>query len=65
MTDTHADANAFLLRLGRAFHGMGYPSHRLEEMLADAATSMGVEAQFFATPTSIFAAFGSGEGQRT
>jgi uncharacterized membrane protein YjjP (DUF1212 family) len=61
----HADTTAFLLRLGRAFHGMGYPSHRLEEMLSDAAEAMGVEAQFFATPTSIFAAFGSGEGQRT
>jgi hypothetical protein len=59
------DANAFLLRLGRSFHALGYPSHRIEEMLGDAAERLGVEGQFFTTPTSIFAAFGSQDAQRT
>lgn len=59
------DATAFLLRLGRAFHALGYPSHRIEEMLGDAAEQLGLEGQFFTTPTSIFAAFGTQETQRT
>jgi uncharacterized membrane protein YjjP (DUF1212 family) len=59
------DATAFLLRLGRAFHAMGYPSHRIEEMLGDAAERLGLVGQFFTTPTSIFAAFGEQDRQRT
>ncbi|HXS83034.1 MAG TPA: threonine/serine exporter family protein [Methylomirabilota bacterium] len=59
------DATAFVLRLGRALHALGYSSHRIEEMLADAADRLGLEGQFFTTPTSIFSAFGSDERQRT
>lgn len=64
-THTPEDATAFLLRLGRAFHALGYPSHRIEEMLSDSAEQLGLEGQFFTTPTSIFAAFGTQETQRT
>lgn len=61
-----ADAEtAFLLRLGRSFHALGYPSHRIEEMLGDAAEQFGLVGQFFTTPTSIFAAFGEQDAQRT
>ncbi len=59
------DATAFVLRLGRAFHALGYPSHRIEEMLGDAAERLGLVGQFFTTPTSIFAAFGEQERQHT
>ena len=59
------DATAFVLRLGRALHALGYSSHRIEEMLADAADRLGLEGQFFTTPTSIFSAFGAQERQRT
>jgi uncharacterized membrane protein YjjP (DUF1212 family) len=59
------DATAFVLRLGRAFHAMGYPSHRIEEMLGDAAERLGLVGQFFTTPTSIFAAFGEQDRQHT
>jgi len=63
---THPDdAIAFLLRLGRALHAQGYTSHRIEEMLGDASAKLGLEGQFFTTPTSIFAAFGAQEHQRT
>lgn len=71
MTSPHpsmapADAEtAFLLRLGRAFHALGYPSHRIEELLGDAAEQLGIVGQFFTTPTSIFAAFGEQDAQRT
>ena len=59
------DAVAFLLRLGRALHAQGYMSNSIEEMLSDASARLGVEGQFFTTPTSIFAAFGEQEHQRT
>jgi len=59
------DATAFVLRLGRALHALGYSSHRIEELLADTTTRLGLEGQFFTTPTSIFAAFGPQEQQRT
>src|SRR5262249_14083840 len=59
------DATAFVLRLGRALHALGYSSHRIEEMLADAAERLGLQGQFFTTPTSIFSAFGAQERQRT
>ena len=59
------DATAFVLRLGRALHALGYSSHRIEELLADTTGRLGLEGQFFTTPTSIFAAFGPQAQQRT
>jgi uncharacterized membrane protein YjjP (DUF1212 family) len=57
---------AFLLALGRASHAAGHHSQTLEELLDRTATRLGVsEAQFFTTPTSIFAAFGGEAAQRT
>lgn len=55
----------FVLRLGRALHAYGYPAHRLEEVLSKASEKLGLLAQFFSTPTSIFASFGKQEEQRT
>lgn len=59
------DRVAFVLKLGRAMHASGYAAHRLEEVLAATAARLGLDAQFFSTPTSIFASFGSEEHQRT
>ncbi len=55
----------FVLELGRALHGLGYPSHWLEDHLTEACRRLGLEGQFFVTPTSIFAAFGVGRAQHT
>lgn len=44
----------FLIELGRALGTFGVASHRLEEALSDAAHAMGLRAQVFATPTSVF-----------
>ncbi len=55
----------FILHLARALHAHGYPAHRLEAVLGEVAARLGVEAQFFTTPTSIFAAFGTQDTQRT
>ncbi len=56
---------AFVLRLGRALHRYGTPSHRLEETLDLVSLHLGLEGQFFSQPTSIFAAFGPQDAQHT
>ncbi len=58
-------ASHFVLHLARALHAHGYPAHRLETVLLDVAKRLGLEAQFFTTPTSIFASFGQEDAQRT
>lgn len=55
----------FLLALGRALHTAGQSSQYLEESLEQAAARLGVPGAFSTTPTSIFAAFGQDERQRT
>ncbi|HEX4950876.1 MAG TPA: threonine/serine exporter family protein [Blastocatellia bacterium] len=64
-TPASDEAIGFILRLGRAMHACGYPSHRLEELLEQAATRLGLQGQFFVTPTSIYCGFGVLEHQRT
>lgn len=49
----------FVIRLGRAFHVCGYPANRVEQVMAQAADLVGIEGQFFTTPTAIIATFGS------
>jgi len=55
----------FVLRLGRALHNAGFSAHRLEATLFDVSRKLGLEGQFFSTPTSIMAAFGPPDAQRT
>ncbi len=59
------EAVGFILRLGRALHNAGFSAHRLEATLSDVSRKLGLEAQFFSTPTSIMAAFGPPDSQRT
>ena len=56
---------AFVLALGRALHSAGETANRLEDLLEQVSRRVGLEAQFFITPTSIFAAFGPEAQQRT
>ena len=56
---------AFILELGRALHVYGTPADRLESALTRCSGQLGLDAQFFSTPTSLFAAFGKLENQRT
>ncbi len=56
---------ALILALARALHVFGAPAPRVEQTLARLARRFGREGQFFATPTSIFAAFGEPGDQRT
>ena len=52
-TNPRADAVEFLIRLARALHNYGTPTHQIEDTLDTIAARLGVEAQFLATPTSI------------
>jgi len=54
----------FALTLGRALHRFGTPAHRLEEVMTVVSAQLGIEARFVATPTAIFASFGSPESQQ-
>lgn len=58
-------AIGFVLRIGQALHTTGYAAHRIEAVMERVAIQLGLQGQFFATPTSIFAAFGPLERQRT
>ncbi len=59
-----AAAIGLMVRLARALHAYGTAAHVLEAALHRVARRLGLEAQFFATPTSVFAAFGAGAEQR-
>ena len=60
-----AHAIGFILRLARALHTYGYAAQPLEEVMALSSFRLGMSGEFFSTPTSIFAAFGERERQRT
>jgi uncharacterized membrane protein YjjP (DUF1212 family) len=55
----------FILRLARALHAYGYSADQLESGLTAAAGRLGLEGQFFSTPTAIHAAIGPLSAQRT
>lgn len=55
----------FSIRLATALHRYGTPAHRLELMMNMAMRRLGLEGQFFALPTGIFASFGAPEEHRT
>ncbi|MEP6779063.1 MAG: threonine/serine exporter family protein, partial [Gemmatimonadaceae bacterium] len=59
----HDDATQFLLELARALHVYGTPANRLETALENVATRLGLEAQFFSTPTSIMVGIGQSPHQ--
>lgn len=61
--DPQVDVASFLVRLARALHTYGTPSHRTEQALVRIAERLGVRGQFLVTPTSILAAIGDEEGQ--
>jgi uncharacterized membrane protein YjjP (DUF1212 family) len=56
---------AFAVKLGQALHRYGTSTHRLEEMMNLVLQKLGLDGQFFVTPTGIFASFGSPEEHRT
>jgi uncharacterized membrane protein YjjP (DUF1212 family) len=63
--DPRAIDTGLILALGRALHELGASAPRVEQAMELLARRAGLEGQFFATPTSIFAAFGVPGDQRT
>jgi len=54
----------FILKLGRALHQYGSAAHRLEDVVDHVSVKLGLDAQVFSQPTSLFAAFGQLGTQR-
>lgn len=63
--NTPDPAVAFAVEIGRALHRYGAPAHRLEAALTKISARLGLEAQFFVTPTGLFASFGAAGHQQT
>ncbi|QDV26309.1 threonine/serine exporter family protein [Aureliella helgolandensis] len=55
----------FLVKAGTLLHRYGTPSHRLERVMSEVATAIGVESVFLYTPTALIVALESGENERT
>ncbi len=56
---------ALVLNLGRALLHVGSPAHRLEDAMQIMASRLGLQAEFFSTPTALIVSLGDGEKQRT
>lgn len=48
-------AEVLVAKLGRALHRYGTPAHRLEEAMNEVSHRLGLQGDFFSTPTAIFA----------
>ncbi|WP_396213913.1 threonine/serine exporter ThrE family protein [Gemmatimonas sp.] len=59
-----AVSRRFILQLARQLHRHGTPAHQLEVTLSVLAKRLGVQAEFFSTPTSIMVGIGELEEQR-
>ena len=55
----------FTIRLALALHRFGTPAHRIERTLDRIMERLGMQGEFFALPTSLFASFGRPELHRT
>ena len=56
---------SLVINLGRALLHVGSPAHRLELAMQIMAQRLGLSAEFFSTPTAIFASLGDGSKQQT
>jgi uncharacterized membrane protein YjjP (DUF1212 family) len=56
---------SLVLNLGRALLHVGSPAHRLESAMHIMARRLGLQAEFFSTPTSLIVSLGDGERQKT
>ncbi|MFH1469306.1 MAG: threonine/serine exporter family protein [Pseudomonadota bacterium] len=63
--DCASRREAFVLSLGAALHAAGIPAHRLEAALTNVSRHLGLQGQFFSTPTSLIGAFGALGQQHT
>jgi uncharacterized membrane protein YjjP (DUF1212 family) len=59
------DAVEFIVEMARALCQQGTPAHRLETAMTTCAERLGIRAEFFATPTAVFASIGEGRDNIT
>ena len=59
------DADRFLVEMAEGLSAYGAPAHRVEEAMSACAERLGLPAEFFITPTSVFASIGEGDQNRT
>ncbi|MEM8758564.1 MAG: threonine/serine exporter family protein, partial [Planctomycetota bacterium] len=57
-----SEAERFVIEATRALASCGTPAHRLEEAMGTVAAGLGLEAEFFAMPTSVFVAVTRADG---
>lgn len=62
--DDHATTE-FIVEMARALAAHGTPAHRLEQAMSTCADRLGLHAEFFATPTAVFASVGKGRENAT
>jgi hypothetical protein len=62
--DPQNAATSFVLELARALHEYGTPAHHLEAAMQIVVRALGLNAEFFSTPTSIMVGFGGHIDQR-
>jgi uncharacterized membrane protein YjjP (DUF1212 family) len=60
-----AEAQEFVLKLGRGLHAYGFSAHRLEDALAEVCRRLALSGQFFSMPTALFVSFGEGQAHQT
>jgi len=56
---------ALVLNMGRALLHVGSPAHRLESAMQIMAQRLGLQAEFFSTPTALIVSLGDGDRQQT
>lgn len=64
-SDSEEHAVGLIMVLGRALLSLGSPAHRVEAALELMATRLGLNAQFFSSPTALFVAVQQGGRQQT
>jgi len=65
MTSPQDEHEAFLMELGRAHLRLSTPAHRLEEAMKRVSGKLGLEGEFYSTPTALIASFGGPLRQKT
>lgn len=54
-----------VMEVGRSLLSLGAPAHRLEDAMQLVARRLGLEGQFYCTPTALIATLGRGKDRRT
>ncbi len=56
---------SFIMKFAKALHSYGAAAHGLEQALENIIKTLGLEGEFFATPTAIIASFHTSEGEKS